>query len=208
MDSDSREVTRLWRVYRTVHQMCKDRNYLVASSDLSRSLDEFRTQFAPNGKVDRVRLTFVVQKKDDPTNQMFVFFPDAKSVGVAIVRDYMQKMARESVYNGIIVYWGSFPSGADKVRTSALPKIRLERFNESELLVNITEHELVPQHRILSDEQKKEILKRYRLKETQLPRISLDDPVARYYGMVRGQVVQIIRPSETAGRYVTYRMCM
>ncbi|KAJ1719563.1 DNA-directed RNA polymerases II 24 kDa polypeptide (RNA polymerase II subunit 5) [Coemansia erecta] len=208
MDSDAREITRMWRVYRTIHQMCRDRGYLIAASDLNRPLDEFRSQFASSGKVDRTRMTFIVQKRADPSAQMFVFFPEDDSVGIKPINEYSKRMVQESVANAIIVYRKKMTPAADKAISQLSGKYRIEKFDESNLLVNITEHELVPQHRVLSEEQKREILTRYRLKETQLPRITNDDPVARYYGMSRGQVVQIIRPSETAGRYVTYRICM
>lgn len=88
------------------------------------------------------------------------------------------------------------------------PQRIIEYFEEIELLVNTTRHELTPKHVPLNDEEKQALLRHYKIKDIHLPRIQQNDAVARYFGMHRGQVVKIIRPSESAGRYVTYRLCV
>ena len=41
------------------------------------------------------------------------------------------------------------------------PKYSLEQFREAEVMINITEHELVPQHVVMTPEEKKKLLQRY-----------------------------------------------
>ena len=153
-------------------------------------------------------MTVLVEKTDDSADQLFVFFPAEEKVGLGPIRTYCTRMKDAGVSRAIIVVQGSLTSIA-KTGISELAQrgFRLEYFRDAELLVDITEHRLVPEHVVLTDDEKKRLLERYRLKEFQLPRVLVTDPVARYLGLERRKVVKIIRPSETAGRYVTYRIC-
>lgn len=148
------------------------------------------------------------EKADDDSNQMFIFFPEDEKVGVKPIKVYTDRMRAEGVTNAIMVLRVDITPFAKQAVAEMSDAFSMEHFKEAELLVDITSHTLVPEHVVLTVHEKTELLKRYRLKETQLPRIQPNDPVARYFGMRRGQVVKIIRPSETAGRYVTYRICM
>jgi len=71
---------------------------------------------------------------------------------------------------------------------------------------NIFEHELVPEHRILSEEEKRELLKRYKIRLSQLPQMLVSDPAAVALGAKPGDVVEIKRKSKTAGVYFYYRL--
>ncbi len=143
----------------------------------------------------------------DSTDRIVVFFPSG-AVVAKTCKAYADTMQTMEIRRGILVVSGKFSSFARSAIDELAPQIVLETFREEELRVDITEHELVPEHQVLSDGEKDALLKRYKLSETKLPRIQLTDPVARFYGMQRGEVVKIIRPSETAGRYVTYRIVM
>ena len=132
-----------------------------------------------------------------------------QGLGTKPIQKYVDRLLQAGSNSGIIVYRLSITAIAKKLLVpGAIPGVKLEVFRESELLVDITEHTLVPEHVVLTPDQKQEVLTRYKLKESQLPKIQSADPVARYYGLTRGQVVKIIRLSETAGRYITYRCCV
>ena len=47
----------------------------------------------------------------------------------------------------------------------------LETFQLDDLQVNITHHSLVPAHSVLTEEEKLELLKKYRIQDHQLPKI-------------------------------------
>eukprot|EP00923_Selenidium_pygospionis_P008801 GHVN01015045.1.p1 GENE.GHVN01015045.1~~GHVN01015045.1.p1 ORF type:complete len:187 (+),score=35.48 GHVN01015045.1:3-563(+) len=183
--------------------MLIDRGYIMSTVTMNETFDEFQKSLeSVSGQRSKLLLIGGAKEK-----KIIVYFADelAKRVGVKPIQDLTEKMEERVIQRAILVTQLPLTPFAKEAVSEAAPKNIIESFLESDLLVNITRHELVPKHTPLSDAEKAALLSRYKIKETMLPRMMGDDPVARYYGLSKGQVVKIIRPSETAGRYVTYR---
>mmetsp|Transcript_44969 Transcript_44969/g.110384 ORF Transcript_44969/g.110384 Transcript_44969/m.110384 type:complete len:215 (-) Transcript_44969:168-812(-) len=208
---ENADARRMYRVLCTAHKMLEDRGYHVSDYELNPtrcSVAEFvdKCETGEGGKVDRSQLIIVGVSGEDSTDKLLVFFASDAKVGVRPIRAIVDHMEAEQTRRAVLVVQDAVTPFAAAAMQQMRPRFHIEQFRESELLVNVTEHELVPEHRVLADAEKRELLKRYKCRESQLPKMQAADPVARYYGLVRGQVVKIVRPSETAGRYVTYRV--
>ena len=79
-----------------------------------------------------------------------------------------------------------------------------------ELQFNPTKHHLVPKHEVIRDKNEiKKIMSDLSLNHlSQLPLILKTDPIARWLYAKPGDILRISRPSETAGKYITYRHCV
>jgi DNA-directed RNA polymerase I, II, and III subunit RPABC1 len=153
----------------------------------------------------------ITEKNPNPSSDVgtiWIHFNNESNVGIKQLRAFAQDLIAANHHTGILITAVHITSSALRIIPATAHEARIECFMEQDLLVNITHHELVPKHVLLSKEERAALLKRYRLKDTQLPRIQVGDPVSRYLGLKRGQVVKIIRKSETAGRYASYRLCV
>lgn len=70
---------------------------------------------------------------------------------------------------------------------------------------NVLNHELVPRHEVLSEEEVKEMLAHYNATEDQLPKILVTDPAAKACSAQVGDIVRVSRHSSTAGKATAYR---
>ena len=213
------ELSVLWRVRRTVNSLLLSRGYVLSSADLQLDMDDFRQRFGdpssagaalPNA---REQLTILASHRTREDEHIFVFWAEEDKIGVKPIKSYVLRMEKEHITRAILVLKKGITTFARRIlhemshpADPSAPRRHIELFEDVELLVDITQHAFVPKHVVLSDDEKQALLVRYKLKETQLPRMQQVDPIARYFGLTKGQVVKIIRPSETAGRYVTYRL--
>ena len=71
---------------------------------------------------------------------------------------------------------------------------------------SVLKHELVPEHVILDENERKELLERMQIKPSQLPKILNNDPVVKEIGAKEGDILKIIRKSPVAGTTLYYRL--
>lgn len=146
--------------------MLRDRGFLVGDFEINMSKHEFKSKYGEHMK--REDLVINKSKKDNSGDQIYVFFPDEPKVGVKTMKTYTNRMNSENVYRAILVTQTNLTPFARTCISEISSKFHLEVFQEAELLVNIKEHELVPEHQVLTDAEKKTLLERYTVKETQV----------------------------------------
>eukprot|EP01096_Ripella_sp_DP13-Kostka_P001200 TRINITY_DN11445_c0_g1_i1.p1 TRINITY_DN11445_c0_g1~~TRINITY_DN11445_c0_g1_i1.p1 ORF type:complete len:207 (+),score=100.12 TRINITY_DN11445_c0_g1_i1:107-727(+) len=203
---------RYYQVLKTTFQMLNDRGYSLPDKYLedfkyATFLSDFGA-FVSGLSEERADLTRLCDKIHNPNNGSEVSVYCSPSATSKLKSEQIDTVARAT--NRAIIIVGCDPSSQAKSKASQMRSEGkyIEFFLDEELMVNITRHELVPQHVLLTQEETDALLQRYKLEKTQLPRILVTDPVAKYFGMEEGEVVKIIRKSQTAGKYITYRLVM
>ena len=72
-------------------------------------------------------------------------------------------------------------------------------------MVDVSNHELVPDHRVLDEEDFEDVMEEYNIRKTDLPKIKRTDPALPDEAEV-GDVIEITRDSRTTDQAVVYRL--
>ncbi|WVZ54534.1 hypothetical protein U9M48_005317 [Paspalum notatum var. saurae] len=213
------ESHRLFLARRTALEMLRDRGYDVPEAELARTLPEFRAWWADRPELER--LAFSTTLASDPSKKVKVVFCPPEPVKIALIREIYSGVKDEDLSRLILILQSRIMSKA-RESIKEIFKFKVDIFQITELLVNITKHVLKPKHEVLTTEEKAKLLKDYNVVDSQpsfvtscgkqqcslvlaLPRMLENDAVARYYGLDKGTVVKVTYDSELTGDHVTYR---
>ncbi|MFB6298913.1 MAG: DNA-directed RNA polymerase subunit H [Halobacteriales archaeon] len=72
-------------------------------------------------------------------------------------------------------------------------------------MVDVSQHELVPEHVVLDEDAVDAVLEEYNVKRTDLPKITVGDPALPEAAEV-GDVIEITRDSRTTDTATVYRL--
>lgn len=73
------------------------------------------------------------------------------------------------------------------------------------MAIDITDHEIVPEHRKLDEEEIEEVLEKFDIEKEDLPKIERTDAALKQMDVEVGDVIEIVRDSPTAGEATYYR---
>ena len=191
----------LYKVRKTILEMITDRGYIVPESE-NISFEEFSIKYN-NNNMD------IFIQDDIKNKKIYVHFHnEIKNYSKNDLKNIMQKLIsqyEDANINLILLLKDRENSAVSKELTKDAYK-NVEIFLKKSMVFNITKHEYVAQHIVLTKEEEKELLEKYNTTKGKLPKLSKNDPVAKYYGMKNDQICKIIRKSPEVGEYPYYRL--
>lgn len=130
-----------------------------------------------------------------------VCFCRLEGLGIKDLRDLMEELGPH--HDRLVLIVGSAPKPSVLAQTPPNTEI----FTLDQLSCNITQHTLVPAHRLMTKSEVKAVLSKFRLSSASgFNKILVTDPIARYYGAKIGQVFEIQRPTPGGHSFTTWRV--
>jgi DNA-directed RNA polymerase I, II, and III subunit RPABC1 len=167
------------RAYQIVEEMFQERGYEIIEQDDERIL-----------------------ANKDSKNQICAFIPKVMTkFNVEKIQEYISMLKKMDIWHCLIVYKDTATPIAKKVVEES-KDIMIELFNEDELQYNITKHFLVPKHELVYKKKSKECEEFKKKYSDKFPIILKSDPVSRFYGYNKGDIIKITRKNG----YVMYRI--
>ena len=199
MDFQDKKI--LYKVRKTIIEMITDRGYVIPEIE-NLTFEQFMIKY--NNK----NLDIFIDDKEKNKKIYIHFYNELKNFSKSDLKGVMQKITSEYQDEDInIILLLREKENSAVTKELQKPSFKnVEIFLKNNMIFNITPHELVPKHIILSSEEEKEVLERYNTTKGKLPKISSTDPVAKYYGMKTNQICKIIRKSPEVGSYIYYRL--
>lgn len=214
----SLDLNRFYKIYTTVHEMLSDRGYTPLVEKVSKEeyisnylgyLAEFeddQNQLDVFSIIDNLSLLFKRGRK-----QLLVYFHPFDSKLAQNDMSYIHNMMSTKQAQHLIIV----------ANNRATPKVAnvlgilgsyAQLFSETELVFNVTRHQLVPRHQRASPEEREAILEKYtrmpdgKLHPELIPGIYTTDPIVKYYNFQPDDLIRIERPRKDGYYDLTFRI--
>ena len=146
-------------------------------------------------------LAYIVKIPETQEKAIIWCILDAATVGINAMNTLYKVMDEKNLDHAIVITEGRFTHAVKQCQK----KKKIELLPKSFPVFDIFEHDLVPRHEILSEKEREQLLAQYKVQPYQIPQIKATDPAVKVIGAKPGDILRIIRKSQTAGEYISYR---
>lgn len=126
---------------------------------------------------ERIDRGFIAEKKEDI---ILVIYPNNPKLNMDTFKNILAYMSSESITNALIIY--------NKAVTSTVnspPDKNIQFMSYKDLTINKVDHFLVPKYELCTDN--------IPYKRNELPAITHDEAICRYYNFKKGDIIKIIK---------------
>ena len=194
------DIKKTYNVYCNVLEMLKDRGYKLEKK-YKLSNDKFKKKY-----YEQNYNIFATHKKNN--NTLHVYFSlDYKNKLQTIKQTITDIFSdhTEDAFSSIIVLHKKPNNIILKYVNSSSYKDKIEFFWTDILQINITKHILQPIFTLLNENDKQKLLEQFNIKVQQLPKLSIQDPICKYYKFPKLSVVKIVRKNSDSINSEYYR---